>query len=130
VAVWAFGSLATTYINSTIAWTTIFLVPSIAAMVFPFRRKELFQGAPDITKKKIAGIPLVSISGAILFVLLMVAIVYGYLTPAFSGPTTLPAILISSGFFIVGLVIFFVVRAYRRSRGIDMDRIYREIPPE
>jgi basic amino acid/polyamine antiporter, APA family len=129
-AVWAFGSLATTYINSTIAWTAIFLIPSIAAMVFPFRKKQFFESAPDITKRKIGGVPIVSIAGASLFILLMVAIVYGYLTPAFSGPTTLPAILISSSFFLVGLAIFFVVKAYRKSQGIDMDRIYREIPPE
>ncbi len=129
-AVWAFGTLATTYINSTIAWTAIFLIPSIAAMVFPFRKKELFNNAPDITKKKIVGVPVVSLAGASLFVLLMIAIVYGYLTPAFSGPTTLPAILVSCSFFVLGLVVFYAVRAYRKSQGIDMDRIYREIPPE
>jgi amino acid transporter len=129
-AVWAFGTVATTYINSTIAWTAIFLVPSVAAIVFPFRKKELFASAPEITKKKIGGVPLVSISGAILFVPLLIAIVYGYLTPAFSGPTTLPAIAISASFYVVGLAIFFIARAIRKRQGIDIDRIYSEIPPE
>jgi basic amino acid/polyamine antiporter, APA family len=129
-AVWAFGTVATTYINSTIAWTAIFLVPSITAIVFPFRRKELFASAPEITKKKIGGVPIVSISGAILFVLLLIAIIYGYLTPAFSGPTTLPAIAISASFYVIGLAIFFTARAIRKRQGIDINKIYSEIPPE
>jgi hypothetical protein len=31
---------------------------------------------------------------------------------------------------VLGLLIFFVSRAIRRSQGINLDLIYRELPPE
>ena len=32
--------------------------------------------------------------------------------------------------FVIPLVIFFAVRAYRQSQGLSLDAAYRELPPE
>jgi hypothetical protein len=32
--------------------------------------------------------------------------------------------------FAIPLVVFFVVRAFRRSRGVDIDAAFKQIPPE
>jgi hypothetical protein len=95
-----------------------------------FRRKEIYEASPDIVKKKIAGIPVVSINGVLLAIIMFAAVVYGYLTPAFSGPTFPAAIGVTAGTFIAGLVIFYVVKAYRKSQGWISDLTFKEIPPE
>ena len=58
------------------------------------------------------------------------ALVYGYLTPAFSGPTLPLAIVVTAGIFISGLVYFYVVKAIRKSQGIDLDLVFSQISPE
>ena len=34
------------------------------------------------------------------------------------------------GVYVVGLLIYFAAKAIQRRRGIDLDLLYREIPPE
>jgi len=36
-------------------------------IIFPYRRKDLFEASPPLVKKKIAGIPVITIFGAIAF---------------------------------------------------------------
>jgi hypothetical protein len=31
---------------------------------------------------------------------------------------------------VVGLAVYYIARAVRRSQGIDLDLVYRELPPE
>jgi hypothetical protein len=32
--------------------------------------------------------------------------------------------------FLIGLPLYYVIRAFQKSRGIDVDLAYKEIPPE
>jgi len=34
------------------------------------------------------------------------------------------------GIVVFGLVVYYVARAVRRSQGIDVDLVYKELPPE
>jgi hypothetical protein len=34
------------------------------------------------------------------------------------------------GIVVVGLLIYYVARAVRRSQGVDIDLVYRELPPD
>jgi hypothetical protein len=118
------------FFNTTLAWTAIWLVPGITAIIFPFRKKDLYQSSPSITRKEIAGIPLVSICGVLLVITMAWALVYGYLTPAFSGPTLPLAIVVTASIFISGPVVFYAVKAIRKKQGIDLDLVFRQISPE
>jgi amino acid transporter len=128
--IWAFQPVVFSWFNTTLAWTAIWIVPGVAAMVFPFRRKEIYRASPSITKKEIAGIPVVSICGVLLVIIMVWALVYGYLTPAFSGPTLPLAIAVTAGIFITGPIVFYIARAIRKSQGIDLDLVFKEVPPE
>jgi APA family basic amino acid/polyamine antiporter len=128
--IWAFQPVVFSWFNTTLAWTAIWIVPGIAAIVFPFRRKEIYRASPSITKKEIAGIPVVSICGVLLVIVMTWALVYGYLTPAFSGPTLPLAIAVTAGIFITGPIVFYIARAIRKSQGIDLDLVFKEVPPE
>jgi amino acid transporter len=129
-AFWALMPVVFSFFNTTLAWTAIWIVPGITAMIFPFRKRDLYRSSPAITRKEIAGIPLVSICGALLVIIMTWALVYGYLTPAFSGPTLPLAIVITASIFVSGLVVFYAVKAIRKKQGIDLDLVFRQISPE
>jgi hypothetical protein len=50
--------------------------------------------------------------------------------PAFSGPTGSDAVLFVIGVYAAGVVWYLAARAIQKRRGIDLDLLYREIPPE
>ncbi len=107
------------------------VIVSVAAFVFSSRRPDLYQASPaNVT---FAGLPVLKIV-APLSVLVMVFLVYAVLAypPLALGSSDnawwVPAFMI--GIVVVGLVIFYGARAIRKSQGIDIDLVYRELPPE
>jgi APA family basic amino acid/polyamine antiporter len=99
----------------------------IAAVLLPYRRPDAWRSSA--TTKRILGIPLVAISGA------LVAVV---LAGLFAVYMRYPDLGIDKGHFfrdcgiILGaaLVTFFVARTARRRQGVDVDKLAAEIPPE
>ncbi|MHA1348777.1 MAG: hypothetical protein ACTSQM_03390 [Candidatus Odinarchaeia archaeon] len=117
------------YITHTIAiWMIGWCVFGIAGIVFPRRRRDIYEKSPQLTKKRIGGIPLVSILGA---VTLGVAGwgAFSALVPAFTGEMSylLGTVLF---FVIVPFIIYYVAYFYRQSRGTPMDLRFKEIPPD
>ena len=105
-----------------------FIMSSIALTLMPYRHKATYEVSCPF-KQKIAGMPVVSIIGVISTVLL---VTYEYLeltNPVFFGisPLVLQMMAATIVFF---LVLYFVVTAIRKSRGIDLSIVYKEIPPE
>jgi APA family basic amino acid/polyamine antiporter len=107
-----------------------FWITSFAAILLPYRRPELFEAAPDMVKRRVAGIPLITIAGVINLILFTLILYSSFTLPAFSGPVGPVAIAFVLGIYIVGLIIYFVVAAIRRQQGIDLGLLYSEIPPE
>jgi APA family basic amino acid/polyamine antiporter len=127
---WAFQPVVFSWFNTTLAWTALWIIPGISAMVFPFRKRSIYKSSPSIVTKEVAGIPVVSICGLLVVIIFTWALVYGYLNPAFSGPTMPIAIAVTAGIFISGLVYFYVAKAIRKNQGIDLNMIFQSIPPE
>jgi len=115
-----------------------FMLVSLAAILLPYRRPEVFEGSP--VRWRVAGIPVISIVGLLSLVACLV-MEWAYLNDPFSGislnPSTLRngvlgfgMFLINAGIFLSGLIIYFVARAARRHAGIDVTLNYKEIPAE
>lgn len=119
------------YIFNYIAIFSIaFWFTSFAAILLPYRRPELFQAAPGMVKAKWFGIPVVTIAGIINLVLFSIILYSSFALPAFSGPVGPVAIAFVLGIYIVGIIIYFAVAAYRKQKGVDLNLLYSEIPPE
>ncbi len=107
------------------------LIVSLAAFVFSSRRPDLYTASP--ANVRFAGIPVLKIV-APLSALVMVFLVYAVLAYpplALGNPDNawwVPAFMIA--IVIIGLVIFYGAKYIRRSQGIDIDLVYRELPPE
>jgi APA family basic amino acid/polyamine antiporter len=120
-------AMMTIYFSTIIgpAFSCMFL-PGITAMLLPYRKKELYEASP--AKREILGVPVMTISGAVQvgFILFLA---YEYATwPGFgiSNPTML---FLNFGMILVGFLLYWVIRAVRRRQGIDLDLVFKEIPP-
>lgn len=114
---------------TTAAWDTTLVTVSIlclAAALLPLR-KSLWSVSP-VNRYKIAGIPVVSIGGVLGFFYNGLAVYTFTVTPVlgFGLPSTLVLVVT----FLVPFVLYWIIRAVRKSQGIDLDMIFRNIPPE
>lgn len=132
VLLWAsiFTPLFDFIFNYIAIFAIAFWITSFAAIMLPYRKPDLFNAAPDMVKRKVGGIPLITIAGAVNFVLFSIILYSSYTLPAFAGPVGPIAIAFVLGIYIVGLLLYFVVAAIRRRQGVDLSLLYSEIPPE
>ncbi len=126
------SSFATLLSMGVLAGIITILCVSIAAIVFPLRRPDLYRNAPASTR--IVGIPLLPIV-AVLSIAVMIGLAYLVLTYQQLGIATpqlgpLPGFIFMGSLIIIGLAIFFIARFVRSRRGINLDLIYKELPPE
>jgi amino acid transporter len=120
-------SLLFTYI--TLLFAALYAIVGLAGLLFPYRRKDLFESSPDIVKKRVLGIPAISIIGAISLAA-SVFVVCSLLNPEFSGPFILQNFLVVIGVLVTPLLIYAVTYSYYKSRGIPVHLAQQQLPPE
>jgi hypothetical protein len=105
----------------------VFLLASISAVIFPFRQKDFFKRSG--VDWKVAGIPLISIFGVINTITNIAAIYIMIIDPR-AGANSTTSLAMVMGFTLVGFILFYLMKAYRKSRGVDVSLTFREIPVE
>jgi len=116
-----------TLVSSIFALSIIAAFVGLAAILFPYRRKRMFEASS--VKWTVGGVPVLSILG-VLTVLCCLFLGYFYLTQDVllaNSPYSLGMIV---GIFASGFIAFWIARAYRKKQGIDVDLAYQEIIPE
>ena len=76
-------------------------------MLFPYRRKALFELTP-FRNAKIAGVPTMAVVGAVNFVVFLILAGFCLEYPSLSGPTGASALIFMGAVFVVGALIFLV----------------------
>ncbi len=116
------------FANTTILLNLVFFITSFAGILFPFKAKAVFEQSPGWVKAKVGGFPIVTLVG-IFSAIVQAILLYGSFTNAYIGgaPASYP---IAVGLAVGGLVLFYVARWYRKSHGINLDLVFKEIPPE
>jgi APA family basic amino acid/polyamine antiporter len=106
-----------------------FAIVGIAAVLFPFRRKDMFDGSP-ITKQRFAGIPFFSIVGIVDAVLMALYFVLNITNGAVTGATnkTMLTFLVTTEVVLVAIWGIAWVRA--RQGGLDLSVVQVMLPPE
>ena len=121
--------LAATFYTGMAGVTTIYIIDMVAATLFPFTAKRIFEQAPGFVRKKIGPLPVVSLFGGLGFVVI-VAVFYLMATmPAVGGLLIIFTALIIV-LYLVGGGMYYVSRWYRKRHGLNLDLAYKEIPPE
>ncbi|MDA4136587.1 MAG: amino acid permease [Thaumarchaeota archaeon] len=108
---------------------TAILLDGLTGIFLPIR-KAIFDKAPEIVRKKVAGIPVVSILGA--YSLVFTAYLFYALvtTPAIGGPLGNDTELTIVVAFVLGLLTYFTMKAYHKRHGLDITLAFKELPPE
>lgn len=101
---------------------------AISAIVMPYRQKDLYRTSP--ANHNFLGIPVLVVTG----ILSLVVVAYvTYLLMAYPA-IGIPSIGAGAGFLlgvvVVGLLIYYISRAVQKSRGINIDLSFKELPPE
>jgi amino acid transporter len=121
--------LSTVLSYSLLGWWIAVFIVALAGIVFPFRRRDIFDSSPTIVKIKLGGLPLVSLLGGMLAVI-AAFLAYSVISPAYVGVLNATYVYAVIVLLLLGVVIFYISYAYHRRKGLSLDLAYREVPPE
>ncbi|HSL44558.1 MAG TPA: APC family permease [Anaerolineales bacterium] len=112
----------------TFACGYVFVITCLAGALLPYRAKDVYEASPG-AKYKIGNTPLVTVLGFVGFVLggamLLMFMFYSQL-----GLTSTLAYVVVFGVLALTVIWYFIVKSAQRSRGINVDYAFKEIPPE
>ncbi len=135
------------FANLSLASTTFFgillagltwVMPGLNAILIPYRRPDLFQLTNNT--RKFLGLPRLVWFGIIWLIFIVPVYLAAFVYPVYKGlsesGTSYLSLSNASGvgwaliFLVIGIVIFFIMRAVNTSRGINVKMIYQELPPD
>jgi APA family basic amino acid/polyamine antiporter len=131
--VWNVFNFTTLTLASTLVIAVTYLGSTIAAIVLPYRKKDLYEASP-IAKYTVAGVPLITVAGVI-FLLFEAFLLFEWIFDpnqlygiSYRNTASVIFVLVLYG---LALAIYIGARVYRRTReGIDLGMVYKEIPVE
>jgi amino acid transporter len=124
------GDFVKLTLDATLVIAVTFFGTSIAAMILPYWKKDLFEASP-VARYKIVGIPVVAVAGAISTIFLGWVIFMWLSTALYGigvGNTT--SIVFLGVLYAAAAVLYVAARFWRRAQGIDLDAIHAQIPAE
>jgi amino acid transporter len=125
--VWGSSNFLSLLYTAGLAELLTFMVVAIAGIIFPFRRKALYEGST--INKKIAGIPmltLVGIGSLALYIFFFISLATQDALGA-NESTGIRAVIIIAA---VAILIYPVSYLINRRRGVDLGLAFRQLPPE
>ncbi|HEX9343749.1 MAG TPA: hypothetical protein VF995_09065, partial [Actinomycetota bacterium] len=128
-AFYSYTAQMKTYIlDAVLVIAVTFLGTAIAAMLLPYRRKQLFENSA-IARYKVFGVPLITIAGAITAAFLAFNL-WKWLKDSLYAVNNKTSLWFMGGMYLLALVVYVVAKLVRRSQGIDLKAIHQEIPVE
>src|SRR5258708_4683682 len=126
-------SFTSVFLDATAVLALTFLATVVAAVILPWRRKDLYDASP-VARYKVGGIPVISIVGAISAVFLLFMLYEWFFNSAniygTSFQSTLNSVYYFTATYVVAIAIYVIARVVRNRQGIDLRRIHHEIPVE
>ena len=102
-----------------------FIIPAIAAIVFPYVRRDMFES--NFSTKKF-GLPLLSWLGLGTAIYLLYSTYLAYTSGDFT-PYNYAAVLFGT-IYLLGLAVYTVSYFWNKSRGLPLSLVFKEVPPE
>lgn len=127
----AFYSALFVQLNFVFYAAITMVVPIVAAIVYPYRKRQLWEASAGHVRSMIFGVPSMTVVGigTLAFILLLIASPFIWPAVGF-GSQQGQALVVFAAIVIVGLIIFAAARWYRsRQEGIDIMATFAEIPP-
>lgn len=96
--------------------------------LMPYVRKNVYEGTFQ-NKTKVAGIPLVTLIGSLVFAFTMALLAYTWNNPVLL-PVNLETILSLVLIYGLGIAIYVISSERAKRKGLDINVLFQEIPPE
>ncbi|MBL8051143.1 MAG: APC family permease [Anaerolineales bacterium] len=112
----------------TFACGYVFVITCLAGALLPYRAKDVYESSPGAAYK-VGGIPLVTILGSLGF-LLGSGMLFLFMFDARLGLTSALAYQVVFGVLLVSAIWYFIAKNSQKSKGINVDYAFKEIPPE
>ncbi len=129
---WDIFSFRALTLDSTLVIAITYLGTTLAAILLPYRKKDLYNASP-IAKYKVFGVPLITAAGVI-FGGFLIFLLYEWLIDPNKlygiGLTNTNSILFILVLYLLAFGIYMGFKLYRKKEGIDIDRVHQEIPVE
>jgi amino acid transporter len=112
----------------------VFVVTCIAGALLPYRAKDLYEASPGAAYK-IGNVPMITVLGAIGGVLGTAMVLAFLFAPqlgvlgTWSAENPWPQV-IAFGLILISFIWYVIVKNAQKSRGIDVDYAFKEVPPE
>jgi len=108
-----------------------FFASTVAGTIMPYRQrtKAIWEASPA-SKYKVGKVPVITIAGILAIVFLWIPTYFLWITDSRYGindPLS-GAVLIAS--FAAAAILYYIVKAYRKRQGVDLDLLYHEVPYE
>ena len=113
---------------ATMVIAITFTGSAIAAAILPWRKPEIYNASP-IAKYRIAGVPLIT-AAALGFLVILGFSLYEWFTNDVYALNGRDSLIYMGILYLIALGIYLVSWLVRRSQGIDMSMVHREIPVE
>ncbi len=116
----------------------VFVVTCIAGALLPYRAKELYEASPG-AKYKLGNTPLITVLGVlggVLGTLMVLAFLFAPQLGVLGNwnfenfPSGLWAQIIAFGIILLSAIWYLVVKSRQKSKGINVEFAFKEVPPE
>jgi amino acid transporter len=126
-------SFTSVFLDATAVLALTFFATTVAAIILPWRRKDLYDASP-IANYKVGGVPVITIVGAVSALFLLFMLYEWFFNTSNLYGTSFQATTNSVVYFaltyVVAVAIYVAARIVRSRQGIDLRRIHHEIPVE
>ena len=112
----------------TFACGYVFVITCLAGALLPYRAKDVYEASPG-AKYTLGGIPMVTVLGVLGFIFGTIMLVMFMFDPRLGLVSPL-AYGIVFGVLAVSAVWYFIAKNAQKSKGINVDYAFKEIPPE
>jgi amino acid transporter len=128
-AIYAYNlDFRTLTLDATLVIAVTFLGTSIAATILPWLKPALFRNSP-IGRMKLGGIPVISLAGAVT-TLFLGWLLFQWWTNDIYGINNSDSAIFMLILYGLALLMYGGFYLYRRSQGVNVSRIHKEIPVE
>lgn len=114
-------------LSSMMAQMFAYMVLSVAAIVFPYKMPKLWKS--QTSARRLFGIPLVTITGILSVGFIGLMSYYFGFYPVFGASTPLSLLTVAAT-ILISAAYYLIYSAVQKSKGVDVDLAFKEIPPE
>ena len=119
---------ATYTLDATLVIAVTYLVSAFAVVILPWRKPELW-AASAASKIKLLGVPIVPVAGLLTMGLVIYNLIE-WLSNSAYGVNNRGSLVFMAMLYVLAIVVYVVARLIRKSQGIDLGLINKEIPVE